>query len=235
MKKHTSFAAFVLMLAASAFTLTACGGDDDDKEGGSTTTVSQQSDGNFNDGLLVYSLTSSNPNRMQVKGIPETSKSSVTRVKIPSSVVFDGFNYSVSSIGGGAFQGCSSLTSVTIPGSVTSIGNSAFMNCSSLTNINIPGSVTTIYDFAFSGCKGLTTVIIPESVTNIGEYAFYGCTGMKNVFALRTDPKEYHADSECFYSGMPTIRTLHVPAGCKAAYASTEPWSQFTDIVEDAK
>ena len=83
MKKHTSFAAFVLMLAASAFTLTACGGDDDDKEGGSTTTVSQQSDGNFNDGLLVYSLTSSNPNRMQVKGIPETSKSSVTRVKIP--------------------------------------------------------------------------------------------------------------------------------------------------------
>ncbi|MBR1594100.1 MAG: hypothetical protein IJ659_09310 [Alloprevotella sp.] len=33
MKKFISFAAYALMLAASAFTLTACGGDDDDDDG----------------------------------------------------------------------------------------------------------------------------------------------------------------------------------------------------------
>jgi hypothetical protein len=39
------------------------------------------------------------------------------------------------SIGSGAFNGCSSLTEVTIPDSVTSIGQGAFGNCSSLSTI----------------------------------------------------------------------------------------------------
>ena len=36
---------------------------------------------------------------------------------------------SVTSIGGDAFNGCTGLTSITIPGGVTSIGNDAFYNC----------------------------------------------------------------------------------------------------------
>ena len=63
---------------------------------------------------------------------------------------------SVTSIGDGAFYGCSSLTSVTIPNSVTSIGNEAFYNCSSLTSITIPNSVTSIGDWAFYNCESLT-------------------------------------------------------------------------------
>ncbi|MEG0758912.1 MAG: leucine-rich repeat domain-containing protein, partial [Raoultibacter sp.] len=35
----------------------------------------------------------------------------------------------VTSIGGGAFYGCSSLTSITIPEGVTSIGQYAFRGC----------------------------------------------------------------------------------------------------------
>ena len=37
---------------------------------------------------------------------------------------------SVTSIGGGAFEGCKSLTSLVIPDSVTDIGKGAFSGCS---------------------------------------------------------------------------------------------------------
>ena len=47
---------------------------------------------------------------------------------------------SVTSIGGRAFQNCTSLTSVTIPDSVTSIGGYAFSGCVSLTSVNFEGT-----------------------------------------------------------------------------------------------
>ena len=88
---------------------------------------------------------------------------------------------SVTSIGSSAFWGCSGLTSITIPDSVTSIGNSAFHGCSGLTSITIPDSVTSIGDSAFEDCSGLTSITIPDSVTSIGDFAFSGCSGLTSI------------------------------------------------------
>lgn len=52
-----------------------------------------------------------------------------------------GKEYSVNSIAESAFEGCSSLTSITIPTSVMSIGVHAFKGCSSLTDINYRGTI----------------------------------------------------------------------------------------------
>ena len=118
---------------------------------------------------------------------------------------------SVTGIGGGAFDGCSSLTSVTIPKSVNSIGWAAFRDCSSLTSIAIPHGVTSINsstfsdchslksitlpetlasigDGAFKGCRGLTSITIPKSVTNIGFYAFSGCSGLTSIKVENGNP-----------------------------------------------
>ena len=88
---------------------------------------------------------------------------------------------SVTGIGGYAFSGCTSLTSVTIPNNVTSIGNGIFEYCSGLTSVNIPNSVTTIGNYAFSGCSGLTSVNIPNNVTSIGNGAFQNCYSLTSV------------------------------------------------------
>ena len=76
-----------------------------------------------------------------------------------SSVIPD--DGSVTSIGNGAFRGCSGLTSIVIPDSVTSIGNGAFRGCSGLTSITIPGSVTNIGNGAFEYCSSLTNITVP--------------------------------------------------------------------------
>ena len=88
---------------------------------------------------------------------------------------------SVTSIGYGAFWGCTGLTSITIPDSVTSIGSNAFEYCTGLTSITIPDSVTSIEQRAFWDCTGLTSITIPNSVTSIGDRPFYHCTGLTSI------------------------------------------------------
>ena len=102
-------------------------------------------------------------------------------VVIPSSITSEEKEYTVTSIGYRAFDGCNSLTSITIPNSVTSIGDNAFYDCSGLTSITIPNSVTSIEYGAFRYCMGLTSITIPNSVTSIGDRAFYYCSGLTSV------------------------------------------------------
>ncbi len=99
-------------------------------------------------------------------------------------------------------------------------------------NTVIPGSVTSIGLGAFAGCSNLTSITIPNSVTSIGNNAFFWCEGLKDIYALRTSPAEYGADGNCFDDVPTSTCTLHVPAGCKDAYASLAPWNAFENIVE---
>ena len=87
----------------------------------------------------------------------------------------------VTSIGGYAFCGCSSLTSVTISNSVTSIGIYAFADCSSLTSIAVPNSVTNMKGYAFLRCSSLTSVTLSNSAKSIGDAEFYGCSSLTSI------------------------------------------------------
>lgn len=57
---------------------------------------------------------------------------------------------------------------------VIGIGDSAFEGCTVLTSATIPSSVTNIGDKAFYGCLGLTVVYCyAETVPHTGSYVFY--------------------------------------------------------------
>ena len=57
--------------------------------------------------------------------------------------------------------------------SITHIGASAFDGCTSLASITIPNGVIDIGSSAFDGCTSLASVSIPSSVTRIGSHVFY--------------------------------------------------------------
>ena len=189
------------------------------------------SDSTFEVNGIYYNKINSNEVEVTYKGTScsQYSNDYSGSVTIPATVTYNGTTYSVTSIGYGAFDPCSSLTNINIPNSVTNICSYAFRGCSSLTAINIPNSVTSIQWDAFSGCSSLTTINIPNSVTTIGEDAFSDCPSLNDIYCYATTPPR--CENSCFinYSA-----TLHVPAASLAAYRAAPVWNKFKNIVGDA-
>ena len=123
--------------------------------------------------------------------------------------------------------GCQSTT---IPNSVTSIGDGAFYGCSSLTSVTIPHSVTSIGEDAFQGCSSLTCVTIPNSVTSIGEDAFQACSSIADIYCYATTPPV--CDDDNTFSGVSKRCYVHVPAGTIPNYQVATGWRYFSNFLE---
>ena len=110
---------------------------------------------------------------------------------------FSTINYSDSY---GAFSGCTALTSIEIPASVETIDAAAFEGCSSLetvtfekgsqlktiagVSVSYPSSLNhyAVYSYGvFLDCTALKSIEIPASVETIGVAAFKGCSSLATV------------------------------------------------------
>ena len=173
----------------------------------------------------------------------------------------------VRAVGERAFENNTNVSSVTIPGSVTSIGSGAFHGCTELKSFRvgsgsstyasldgvllskdmtrlilyppgkqggylIPNTVTDIGEGAFQYCTGLTSVTIPDSVTSISDYAFIGCSSLTSV----TVPDSVTSIGSSAFYGCTALTNVVIPnsvtdigdeafRNCKEMFSMTLPTS----------
>ena len=120
------------------------------------------------------------------------------------------FEEEITTIDRYAFEGCETITSITIPNSVTSVSSYAFKYLTNLsafygkfasedsrclinngefltlapaglTSYTIPNGVTKLADAAFKGIGNIEEIIFPNSLTTIGYQAFHACWNLTKV------------------------------------------------------
>ena len=173
------------------------------------------------------------------------NNATITSVTLPPTVV---------SLGSKAFASCTSLASINLENVVTFAG--AEFGSTALTSVDL-SSATSFGGYSFYWTTSLTSVImpvaetmgngvfrrtgitslnLPSSLTSIGNQLFRQCNDIREIQVNWTDPVNdvTIVVDNAFGNIDPSLITLYVPAGTKAIYEVTEPWSQISaaNIVE---
>lgn len=136
---------------------------------------------------------------------------------IPSTVIYNGISYSL-----------------------TSIGWDALYFCDGITSINIPNTVSTIWENAFYGCRGLASITISSSVASIGDRAFAECNNLSSIILYSETPPSLGCAT---FSGVNKTIPVRVPCGTSLIYETwgtyyidecgyADSWSNFKNIRE---
>jgi len=126
---------------------------------------------------------------------------------IPSKV--DGLP--VTTIGKGAYSGCESEFSLTVPSSVSKIEENAFSGCRKLRQVEIQGDVAEISPRTFSGCHMLESVRLPHALSKIGDHAFRGCRSLRMKI-----PEAVTAIGEGAFERCTSLESVEIPKSVTA-------------------
>ena len=132
----------------------------------------------------------------------------------------------LNSIGNGAFRDATLLSSITIPAGVTSIGTDAF-NGTAVTSITIPDGVSIIQESTFRNASALTSITIPAGVTSIDDYAFKDAGVLADFYFLGNAPS---VGTDAF-KNIASGATAHINTGATASFG-TPLWNGL-NVVSD--
>ncbi len=115
---------------------------------------------------------------------------------------------------------------------LTTLDGNSFEGCSSLTSLTLPESVARMYYRVFYNCSSLTEISIPAYINYIGFNCFSFCPSLKTVRVANPNPASIYIDETAFADTNVKAATLYVPFGSKEKYAKAPVWKEFGRIEE---
>lgn len=138
------------------------------------------------------------------------------------------------SVGKEAFEGCNTLTELSLPENLMEIGEGAFRECYNLSGeLRLPSSLTAIGAGAFYNCKNLTgSLQLPARLTELGDQAFMKCAGLEALDLSRS--RLTTIGTEVFKESLQRLSEdqdqLTVPQGVRSIAASAFEDTGFQKI-----
>ncbi|MBR3307691.1 MAG: leucine-rich repeat protein [Lachnospiraceae bacterium] len=125
------------------------------------------------------------------------------------------------------FVGCPGLKEVVIPDSITEIGYKAFAH-SGITDIVFSSKLETISGAVFYGCKELHEVTLPDSVISMGAYVFANCSSLETV-ALPSGRVNLMAGT---FQNCTSLKSIALPDGLKTIRENAFDGCSSLELIE---
>ena len=90
-------------------------------------------------------------------------------------------NADLQKVGDSAFERCTALQSLDFPDGLKEIGDNAFLACSKLEDVNIHDGLDRLGRGAFAGCVSLEALQLPEGLECIKEDTFRSCSNLSDL------------------------------------------------------
>ena len=140
---------------------------------------------------------------------PFKDKTTLTRVAFTGNFVTNLYN--------NLFDGCTGITSISLPETLQSINGYAFRNCSKLSEIVVPEGVTTVGEHCFENCTSLTSVSLPTTLKVLENHLFKNCNQLESfVFQPTMEKVEEHCFDQCL-----SLKNLRFDDGTRSIAFST--------------
>lgn len=129
----------------------------------------------------------------------------------------------VTSIGLNAFDGCTSLRTVSWGADLKEIKAYAFRGCPITNDILLPVGFTSLGDDAFSGVKS-KTILVPSTATSIVPRSFYGMSSLTYLILNNSAANK----QSMVLTGVPTTCIVRVPVECRDAVKANTSFKNYT-------
>lgn len=201
-------------------------------KGDGTATVIGRADNELND-VIIHGTVTINGADYSVKTI---GAGAFYDIRLNSVIIEDG----VEIIEKQAFWDSNGINELVLPSTLKTIGDQAF-TYAYITTIELPEGLDSIGQNAFANCYKMQRLILPSTLTRIGNEAFVYCNNLSSVISRIKVPVDISQGVFCSgwdwdENGNKIYRksnaTLYVPIGTKTAYEAIEGWNMFVDIIE---